>query len=87
MIMYTRDYIVLGLLTVAILLFSVSIGFQFVYVTDGMEYDRLRNSIQKLETENALLQEQIYEASSFKTLELKAHEQGFIEAKEYYYLD
>lgn len=63
----------------AICLSLVQIVFSSAFATDGITLEQLTAKQQKLETENTLLKEKVYAASSITAIAQKAEQLGYTE--------
>ncbi len=76
----TRSNIILVVAIVGTVCLSlVQIIFSSAFATDGIELTKLQTAQATLETENSLLRERVYTASSLTTIVAEAEKMGYTE--------
>lgn len=77
MIIYKRDYFIFTGVMFVIVLYIVNISVQIMYQGDGIKVAQIKKEIAELQLQNDILQNQIYDQSSLRTIEAKAKAMGF----------
>lgn len=77
MTIYKRDYVVFGGTMLVIALYVANASIQVATTEDSIELRQVRARLEKVQLENKILQSQVFDQQSYRTIEAKATELGF----------